>query len=142
MKGFVLRGTTGGSITQSSLLVCCSISGFSTADTLRTDTLTLQYLVLFTAGTAYTPSLVPLVLPVLAVFRPSVLPILLVLAVFRPSVLAILRELALPKILEILEVDSDYEVYCELRATMTTTGCAVAQCGRLAGGDWAGGGAW
>ena len=92
VQGFVLRGTAGGSNTRSILLVYYSISGFNTAHILSTCGISD----VCTAGIAYARSSGLLVLPVRAVFRPSVLPILPVLVLFRPEVLAILRVLAVP----------------------------------------------
>ena len=86
-----------------------SISGFSTADTI--------YSRISGFDTAHNPVLAVLlllILPVLAVFRPSVLMILPVLAVFRPPVLLILPVLAVRKVLDTTEyTQKKYEVYWE-----------------------------
>ena len=75
-----------------------------TADTLPTSISGFD-----TADTPILAVLLPLILPVLAVFRPSVLLILPASAVFRPSVLLILPVLAVRNVLDtpsILEVRS------------------------------------
>ena len=68
-----------------------------------------KYFVFDCADTPALALLLLLILPVLAVFRPSVLLVLTVLAVFRPSVLLILPVLAVQNVLDtpsILEVRS------------------------------------
>ena len=75
-----------------------SISGFCSADTLYSKRPSISGF--DTADTPVLAVLLLLILPVLAVFRPSVLLILPVLSVFRPSVLLILPVLAVRNVLD------------------------------------------
>ena len=99
----VLKSVFRGSVRR--ILYTPSISGFDAADTPVLAVLLL------------------LILPALAVFRPSVLLILPVLAVFRPSVLLILPVLAVRNVLDARGY-SKCEVYwehlCNNANTMTT----------------------